>query len=375
MWHPHRHRHWLAVAVGVALSQPRPIIAQQHWRLVEDLRMGGADSGATSFNDIRSLAVDAKGRIFVLDYKTQEIRMFDASGRFVRLVGRTGQGPGEFTEPNGLRIAPDGKLWVNDHANGRFVIFSGDGTFERQILAPAWGYGYSWDGEFDRRGRLMEGIPVQSPRGGPRTSAIRRFDPTNAKWDTIPVPQCSFPDGGSEQRNWSYHTATGGGVIGVPFAPWPVSRMDPSGAWWCGSAVDYHLQLKQLEGGRVLADVRRSDPRVPIPPRVRDSVVAEYQTWSRKVPPGTIDVSRIPRTYPRFQSLEVDDRGRLWAWRHTAGGTTIDVWSRAGVQAATLEWPSPHNASLRVIVRGDRLYVVISDDDGVPFVVRYKVIH
>ena len=365
---------WSILAGVIAVSQPRPAHAPQHWRLVEDLRIGGADSGAMSFNDIRSLAVDAKGRILVLDYQTQEIRMFDASGRFVRLVGRIGRGPGEYTQPNGLRIAPDGAVWVNDYANGRFVIFNGDGTFARQILAPGWGYGYSWDGEFDLRGRLMEGIPVESRRGGPRISAIRRFDPTSARWDTIPEPQCSLPDGGSERWSWSWRTATGGGVIGVPFAPWPVSRMDPSGAWWCGSADDYHLQLLDLDGRRVLVDVRRSDSRVPIPRTVRDSIVAEYQAWSRKVPPGTIDVSMIPRSYPRFQSLEVDDLGRLWAWRHTAGGVTIDVWSRAGAQVATLEWPSPRNASLRVIVRGDRLYAVISGDDGVPFVVRYRVI-
>ena len=106
-------------ALAVALAARAE--AQPRWRLVEELRIGGADSGAASLNDVRDIALGARGQIYVFDYQAQEIRLFDAGGKFVRLVGRKGAGPGEFTQPNGIRTAPDGSLWVNDHSNARFM--------------------------------------------------------------------------------------------------------------------------------------------------------------------------------------------------------------------------------------------------------------
>lgn len=36
------------------------------------------------------------GRLFVVDYNAHHIKTFDASGKFLGVIGRQGQGPGEF---------------------------------------------------------------------------------------------------------------------------------------------------------------------------------------------------------------------------------------------------------------------------------------
>jgi len=38
---------------------------------------------------------DAKGNIYVCDYRANNIKKFDASGKFIKIIGREGQGPSE----------------------------------------------------------------------------------------------------------------------------------------------------------------------------------------------------------------------------------------------------------------------------------------
>ena len=68
---------------------------QAPWRLVEEVRVGSPDPGPASFNDIRGLATNRQGWLFVLDFAAQDIRIFDAAGRYLRTEGRKGSGPGE----------------------------------------------------------------------------------------------------------------------------------------------------------------------------------------------------------------------------------------------------------------------------------------
>src|SRR4029434_10624526 len=64
------------------------------WTLKETLRIGGAEAGPASFNQVRAVDVDAKGRILVMDRQTQDIRMFAPDGKHLRTIGGQGAGPG-----------------------------------------------------------------------------------------------------------------------------------------------------------------------------------------------------------------------------------------------------------------------------------------
>ena len=81
------------------------VVAQAPWRLVEELRFGTGESDAQTFTNIRGLAVGTGGRILVLDYKVQEIRAFDASEKFLKVVSRRGGGPGEDDVQNVVRAS------------------------------------------------------------------------------------------------------------------------------------------------------------------------------------------------------------------------------------------------------------------------------
>lgn len=74
------------------------------------------------------VAYDPVGqRIFVADTAAHDIKVFDGKGQFVKVIGRHGEGAGEFNFPTHLAFAHD-QLYVTDTMNSRIQVFSADGS-------------------------------------------------------------------------------------------------------------------------------------------------------------------------------------------------------------------------------------------------------
>jgi hypothetical protein len=99
------------------------------WRFSEVFRLGGADAGAESFFDIRrgGVRVGPDGRIYVLDYGNYRVLVFAADGEHLASFGRRGRGPSELTVPVGLTVEPNGTVAVLDRAKQGLVRFAPDG--------------------------------------------------------------------------------------------------------------------------------------------------------------------------------------------------------------------------------------------------------
>jgi hypothetical protein len=81
-----------------------------------------------------ALAYD-DSRLFVLDMEEDDIKVFSKSGVFEYLIGRKGQGPGEFHLPSGLDILA-GKLYVADSANRRVQVVDTKGGYLSGFRVP-----------------------------------------------------------------------------------------------------------------------------------------------------------------------------------------------------------------------------------------------
>ena len=57
------------------------------------------------------------------------ISVFDKNGKFLRTIGKTGSGPGEFRTPHGLAFDSQGRLIVVDRHNHRVQILTKDGKY------------------------------------------------------------------------------------------------------------------------------------------------------------------------------------------------------------------------------------------------------
>jgi sugar lactone lactonase YvrE len=60
------------------------------------------------------------------------ISVFDKNGKFLRIIGQTGTGPGEFRTPHGLAFDSQGRLIVADRHNHRLQMLTKDGKFVRE---------------------------------------------------------------------------------------------------------------------------------------------------------------------------------------------------------------------------------------------------
>jgi len=60
------------------------------------------------------------------------ISVFDRNGKFLRVIGKTGTGPGEFRTPHALEFDSQGRLIVADRHNHRIQILTKDGKFIRE---------------------------------------------------------------------------------------------------------------------------------------------------------------------------------------------------------------------------------------------------
>jgi DNA-binding beta-propeller fold protein YncE len=60
------------------------------------------------------------------------ISVFDRNGKFLRVIGKTGTGPGEFRTPHALEFDSQGRLIVADRHNHRVQILTKEGKFIRE---------------------------------------------------------------------------------------------------------------------------------------------------------------------------------------------------------------------------------------------------
>lgn len=95
---------------------------------------GSDDRGGISFGGIADVAVDPSGRIWVVDFRRRQVHVLDKVGRAVAVVGRSGDGPGEFRLPFQVAVAKDGSAYVFDQYQARITQFGPDLKFRRSFL-------------------------------------------------------------------------------------------------------------------------------------------------------------------------------------------------------------------------------------------------
>ena len=101
----------------------------EHIELIEDLVIGErGDDGNYRLYDAAGPVVDSEGNFYVLDTGNYRVQVFDASGEYVRTLGRQGQGPGELTQPRAVVIAGD-RIVVLDSVNRRYSAWALDGEY------------------------------------------------------------------------------------------------------------------------------------------------------------------------------------------------------------------------------------------------------
>ena len=356
--------------LGLVMLLALPVRAWGQMTITETLRIGGSDDGPYLFADIRGVAPGANGSVFVLDYRAQEIRLFDNRGQFLKRVARRGGGPGEIADANGLLVAPDGEVWVNDPQNSRWSVFSPTGDFLRQHIVTITGYTYIWNAMIDRGGIIHDQIFV--PAAGRSETKVRRVRPNGEVIDTLPFHTCEVRGTGGQPTYYEARSKTGGGSAQIPFLPSPVSAWDSRGFIWCSSRDKYEVLQIHAERGDTVRRVTASAATVPVSKAERDSEVARIRTFFTKMGAPEPDYGRIPNVKPAIATIDMDASGRLWVRRTStdARRTLFDLWTEQAARPVTVTAPWRLSPYVHPVIRGDTVLTWALDEDDVPVVVR-----
>jgi hypothetical protein len=136
-------------------------------------RLGGP-ADPTGNLMLADVSVDSRGRYAVASpFAIGEIAIYDATGRFLRTVGRRGGGPGEFEHGMRLRFGSGDSLHAIQE-NGRYSVFDPSLAYVRSVTLPSRVF------EFDlaRSGEIVASSPAASD-GAPL--AVQVFSPSGGR--------------------------------------------------------------------------------------------------------------------------------------------------------------------------------------------------
>jgi len=116
--------------IKVIKNPAEPLYGEIKLELEEDLSIGNEEDENYLFYGARDIQVDTDGNIYVLDRGNHRLQVFDKDGKYLRSIGKRGQGPGEFSQPSCLQIDEEtGNIFVADFRSMTIIIFEKEGKY------------------------------------------------------------------------------------------------------------------------------------------------------------------------------------------------------------------------------------------------------
>ena len=368
--------------------------------LVEELSIGVADGNEEyMIGQVSDLALGRDGSLFVFDGQVPIVRHYDATGKFLRRIGRTGSGPGEYRSISGLATLTDGRLLVWDTGNWRVNVYATNGDFSTQWTTPSGMSGggtaqYTRAIMVDTAGRIvMRKQIVNFRQPGNQPTIWLRYRPDGTFIDTVRAPMVQQPEP---------MTARAGNVstsLPVPFLPVRLATMNPLGNLIAGYPSRYAFEIHQSDG-RVVS-VRRDVRAEPVSRGERSEARRNVEERLRQTDPNwSWSGPDIPDTKPLYHDLVTGLDGRIWVrltpdvrtgpgvsgsvgisggnapGRRPSGGaeppkaSLFDVFEPDGTYLGQVQVPAGAYAMVR---RGDQVWGVAIGDDDVPRIKRYRI--
>ncbi len=308
------------------------------------------------FSTIRGLLELPDGRLLIADGLGQALMIVDLATGSADTVGRTGQGPEEYRQPDGLYGLPGNSILLVDLGNGRLTELGPDLSFGQTMpLAqgdPTSGMGMSLripqgvDAEgrvyYQGRGNMSPGRPL------PDSGTVLRWNRESGLVDTLANVKLQemnrTTSGGPNNQNVSispvplspqdgWAAASDGRVAVVRSSPYRVDWIQTDGQIIVGPANEYRpTRISRDHKIAYLEDRQRNAMSVSIQMNNGRRSMA-FSRGGRSGEPDP-DAYEWPDLMPAFDAtgVEVSPDGALWVKRYLGadGPPTFDVFDGQG---------------------------------------------
>ena len=331
--------------INVIINPKEPMYKGETLTLIEEMAIGGAASREPySLAEVRSLAVDDTGMIFVLDEKDIIIKAFDKSGKYLKSFGQKGQGPGDLDNPSQITFDRTKRLLIVRNGWLGLSIFGRDGTFLKTIVTED--VQRSHNAVFDARGRLyLNRIRIQDMEH--RWDALKRYDSEM----TTAVELKSIPIGSP------YNVA-------APLVAWTIDRKDNI---IFGYPEKYEIEIIDSQGKTTKKIQKDYDP-VEVSPEVKER--NEKTLKEMQLPPEIVSKIFLSKYQSAYRKFLIDDNNRLFVetWKQKGRDYFYDVFDEGGRYLVEVILPFRP-----VLFEAGKLYTCEADSEDYPVVKRYAV--
>jgi len=258
-----------------------------------------SDSGS---GRIGVVAEGPGGRLAWTDGRPGQVLVRDALGT-IRVVGRSGEGPGEFQLVSALGWRSD-TLWTSDVRLRRIQFFSDGG----QLLSVATGTPVVlW---FPRPDGRMAGLVAQalgSPGAQPFVVVSQR--PGQTQRDTIALLEANTVE--------HFALPPTGSLNPQPFAPHSMATANADGSRFCGVRPDGSTTLVKCvdDHGRPTLHRWLTIAARPLTAAVYDSMINLFTRGPGRTPESIRSLIERPRKLPAVMGMMIDQDGTMWLQR------------------------------------------------------------
>lgn len=358
-------------------------------QLVEELRIGSVSDPDEGFSSVSGLYV-VDDTIYIGDALDAEIRVYTAGGDLVRRIGGRGEGPGELRSLYVWGIV-DETIWV--YSEGGITLLGLDGSFETNVPPTAV--------QISLAAATVRLQPFALRSDGYLSSGVAvNWNPDNtaASGEVMQIPKIVFDRNGEVADTVGMMTIAAPGAMAAttqvegvrifatdPLPDYALAMISGNDSVYIERRAPTHsgMHVAQLtrvteSGDTVLKRLLSYTPR-PLPPSFADSAVqAMVAQYSRRADPAAVEravrasISPPPDYYPPVEWARALADGSIWMRRLPDGpdGWRWAVMTPEGELRG--EAVTPPNTNI-VWGSGDTVYVVETDEVGVPWVVRYRL--
>ncbi len=353
-----------------------------------------------SYSFIQTVREMPDGRVLWADPLGQALVVGDLDGATADTLGRVGEGPAEYRQPDAVWALPGDSTLLVDLGNGRLTVLDPALEFgETQPIGqgnPGPGMIMALPSAVDASGMVY--IPGRAGmRPGmtemPDSAPVLRYDRASQTVDTVAMVKTEgrtvSRSGGSGNQQVSIGiiplsgadgwTVDANGRIGIArLGDYHFEWIAPNGTVTAGAPVDVDgVRIGQAEKEEWDRDRERTGGGLAISIGINNGVAQmSFQRGGQGPGGGDTDLDQYdwPDRKPAFYDggIEVDMSGRAWVRRHLDAGEAplYDVFGTDAEHTAAVQLPP----NRRLVGFGDGvIYVVYMDDFDLNYLERYEM--
>lgn len=342
-------------------SPNNPIHGNLNLKLKKDLILGEEVPGPYLFALVNGIEVSDK-YIYVLDSKMAKVKVYDLKGRFIREIGRKGEGPGEFMSPVNFCLSANGDIYIYDIQRRRMSVFSSEGSYKMNFIVekPLPGkfyvdeknYIYTTFEEFASEKFLDRDINFAKINSEGKVEKIF--------YKTFRLTLIPFKTGGMKGNLYYEH----------PYMTHLYFTNTPKYNFVLMNSMRYEIILFSKKGD-ILLRILKKEESSKVTQKEKEIALSKERTG---IPKESQKYATFSETRPFCSNLLSDEKGRIYVERFkpvTEKGTsfTYEIFNRKGEYLYRLSL----DFKIDLIKNGYIYTVSTNEETGEIKIIRYKI--